>query len=86
MKTRSGRKNKNQGSGIRDEGSGGIRSPLPDFSTPLPERSQKIVRAWWLYDWANSAFATSIMATILPYYYQNVAGGDLSGNRATVYW
>jgi len=39
-----------------------------------------------MYDWANSAFATSIMATILPYYYQTVAGGSLSGNRATVYW
>ena len=86
MKTRSGRRNKNQGAGGNEQGGGKICSPLPDFSTLPPERSQKIVRAWWLYDWANSAFATSIMATILPYYYRTVAGGSLPGNRATVYW
>ncbi|MCK5327897.1 MAG: MFS transporter [Candidatus Latescibacteria bacterium] len=51
-----------------------------------PARSRKVIRAWYMYDWANSAFATSIMATILPYYYRTVAGGSLPGNRATVYW
>ena len=47
---------------------------------------RKVVRAWYMYDWANSAFATSIMVAILPWYYRNVAGGHLPGNRATVYW
>ncbi len=42
--------------------------------------------AWAMYDWANSAFATTILAAILPIYYQSVAGADLPGNRATVYW
>jgi len=29
----------------------------------------KAVRAWTMYDWANSAFATTIMASILPNYF-----------------
>jgi UMF1 family MFS transporter len=42
--------------------------------------------SWAMYDWANSAFATTIMAAVLPIYYASVAGADLPGNRATVYW
>jgi MFS-type transporter involved in bile tolerance (Atg22 family) len=30
-----------------------------------------------MYDWANSAFATTVMATILPVYYIKVAGAIL---------
>ena len=47
---------------------------------------QRRIRAWTMYDWANSAFATTIMAALLPVYYQSVAGATLPGNRATVYW
>lgn len=47
---------------------------------------QKIINAWAMYDWANSAFATVILTTLLPIYYQNVSGAGLSGNKATVYW
>jgi UMF1 family MFS transporter len=42
--------------------------------------------AWAMYDWANSAFATTILATVLPIYYASVAGANLPGNTATVYW
>ena len=31
------------------------------------------LRAWAMYDWANSAFQTTIIATIFPIYYQRVA-------------
>ena len=31
------------------------------------------IRAWTLYDWANSAFATTILAAVLPIYYSQVA-------------
>lgn len=41
---------------------------------------------WTMYDWANSAFATTIMAAVLPVYYSSVAGANLTGNLATVYW
>jgi len=44
------------------------------------------LRAWALYDWANSAFATTIMAAVLPIYYHQVAGAGLAENMRTVYW
>ncbi|NLX11137.1 MAG: MFS transporter [Chloroflexi bacterium] len=44
-------------------------------------------RAWVLYDWANSAFATTILAAVLPAYYSGVAGANLpSEATATGYW
>ncbi len=46
----------------------------------------KTINAWCMYDWANSAFATTIMAAVLPTFYGSVAGADLPGNMATVYW
>jgi len=40
-----------------------------------------------MYDWANSAFATTILAAVLPIYYSQVAGATLpSEARATAYW
>jgi MFS transporter, UMF1 family len=39
-----------------------------------------------MYDWANSAFATTIMAAVLPIYYVQVAGADLPSNVALSYW
>ena len=47
---------------------------------------RKAIRAWTMYDWANSVFATSIMAAILPVYYANVAVQSEQANTATVYW
>jgi len=45
------------------------------------------IRAWALYDWANSAFATTILAAVLPVYYSQVAGRTLaSPAQATAYW
>ncbi len=43
--------------------------------------------AWTMYDWANSAFATTILAAVLPIYYSQVAGATLpSAAAATAYW
>jgi UMF1 family MFS transporter len=47
---------------------------------------KKIVRSWMLYDWANSAFATSIMAAVLPEFYSSFAGATLDKTTATSYW
>ncbi len=45
------------------------------------------VRAWVFYDWANSAFATTILAAVLPVYYATVAGSTLSSPaQATRYY
>jgi MFS transporter, UMF1 family len=48
---------------------------------------KKRIRAWIMYDWANSAFSTTIMAAVLPVYYSSVAGATLpSEAKATQYW
>jgi UMF1 family MFS transporter len=47
---------------------------------------KRAINAWTMYDWANSAFATTIMAAVLPVYYESVAGANLPGNMATVFW
>ncbi|MCO5207029.1 MAG: MFS transporter [Anaerolineae bacterium] len=48
---------------------------------------KKRIRSWVMYDWANSAFATTIMAAVLPAYYSAVAGANLSSAAtATQYW
>lgn len=44
------------------------------------------LRAWALYDWANSSFATTIMAAILPVYYAKVAAVNLPEHIRTAYW
>jgi UMF1 family MFS transporter len=45
------------------------------------------IRAWTIYDWANSAFATTILAAVLPVYYSQVAGSTLgSPAQATALW
>ena len=46
----------------------------------------KIVRSWKMYDWANSGFATSIMAAVLPEFYSSFAGATLDKTTATSYW
>ena len=48
---------------------------------------RRVVNAWCMYDWANSAFATTILAAVLPIYYSQVAGATLpSEATATAYW
>lgn len=48
---------------------------------------KKRIWAWTMYDWANSAFATTILAAVLPVYYSQVAGATLpSATVATTYW
>ena len=41
------------------------------------------VRAWAMYDWANSAFQTTIIAAVFPIYFQRVAAADLAPAVAT---
>lgn len=39
----------------------------------------RIIRAWTIYDWANSVYQLSITSAILPAYYSAVAAGDAQG-------
>jgi MFS transporter, UMF1 family len=52
----------------------------------MEKERRKIIFSWCMYDWANSAFAATIMAAVLPVYYSSVAGVDLSKTQASSYW
>lgn len=41
------------------------------------------LRAWALYDWANSAFVTTVIAAVFPIYFSSVAAADLPPTVAT---
>lgn len=43
-------------------------------------------QSWVLFDWGDNAFATVVLGVILPIYYVEVAGADVSGTLASVYW
>jgi MFS transporter, UMF1 family len=47
---------------------------------------QRAIQGWVMYDWANSAFATTIMAAVLPVYYASVAATNLPENLRTSAW
>ena len=47
---------------------------------------RKELRAWAMYDWANSAFATTIMGAIFPIYYVSVAASTLPESQRTALW
>ena len=41
------------------------------------------LRAWAMYDWANSAVQTTIIAAIFPIFFQKVAAAGMPGPVAT---
>jgi len=47
---------------------------------------KRVINSWALYDWANSAFVTTIIAAVLPIYYTSVAAAGLPPHIATAYW
>ncbi len=57
------------------------------FKAISKEEYERRIWAWTMYDWANSAFATTILAAVLPIYFSQVAGATLpSATVATSYW
>ncbi len=58
-----------------------------DPSTAPGRRFSKEVRSWCLYDWASSAFATTVMAAMFPPFFRaRVTELGLSPATATAYW
>ncbi len=48
---------------------------------------RRTIWSWCMYDWANSAFATTIMAAMFPPFYRSlVTTAGLAANTATAYW
>ena len=41
------------------------------------------LRAWAMYDWANSAFQTTIVAAVFPIYFHSVVAKDLGEALST---
>lgn len=57
--------------------------------TPFLERlglHRPELRAWAMYDWANSAFILVVITAVFPIYYQTVAASGLETVRATSYF
>lgn len=46
---------------------------------------KRAVRAWIMYDFANSAYATTVLAAVLPIFYSDVAASTLSSTKASAY-
>ena len=44
------------------------------------------IRAWTMYDWANSAFATTMMAAVFPVFYATLGAAGESGAIMTSRW
>ena len=43
-----------------------------DHNSPIVKGDPKVVRAWVMYDWANSVYQLTISSTIFPIYYNTV--------------
>lgn len=43
-------------------------------------------RAWVLYDWANSAFMTTVVAAVFPIYFKQVVAAGLDPSKADFYY
>lgn len=51
------------------------------------KQHKRVINAWVMYDWANSAFATTIMAGFLPIYFRTMAeSAGLMDEKATAAW
>lgn len=50
------------------------------------KKDKKTQLSWALYDFGNSAFATTMLAAILPIFYSNVAANNIDSSLATSYW
>ena len=59
---------------------------MVDAAGPAPDARRRAQRAWCLYDWANSAFATTVVAAVLPVYFANLAARSMPPHQATAMW
>jgi UMF1 family MFS transporter len=59
----------------------------PPTPGPTERDYQRIVTAWAMYDWANSAFAVIILTAVFPVYYRAlVTNAGYAPEDATAYW
>jgi len=58
----------------------------PAAVPPDDPARRRAIRAWCLYDVANSAFATSVVAAILPPFFAEIAARSMPPHMATAAW
>lgn len=54
----------------------------------MPTASKKVINAWCLYDWANSAYSLVITSTIFPAYWEYISGDnnpDTANDKVTLF-
>src|SRR5688572_14061494 len=56
---------------------------MPPVKTPAPTRE---ITAWAMYDWANSAFATSILTAIYSVYFTETVVPETSAIKGATWW
>lgn len=59
---------------------------VDEAATGAERARRRAVRAWCLYDFGNSAFATSAVAAILPVWFAGIAGRVMPAHDATALW
>ncbi len=59
----------------------------PQGTTPdLELKHKRDIRAWTMYDWANSTFATTMMAAVFPVFYATLGATGETGAIMTSRW
>lgn len=52
-----------------------------------PSDRRRIINAWCMYDWANSAFMTTVTTALFPVFFRSIAiNAGLHDHDATAYW
>ncbi len=51
----------------------------------MTKNNRRIIYSWAVYDWANSAYATTVMAGFFPVFFKQFWATDLSANEST-FW
>ncbi len=60
---------------------------IPAADAAPTDRDRRLAaRAWCLYDWANSAFATTVVAAVLPPFFAAIATHSMPAHLATAWW
>lgn len=58
---------------------------LPMSRIAHPSFNRRSMLSWALYDWANSAYTTTVMAGFFPVFFKQFWGAELSANEST-FW
>ncbi|MCI3919965.1 MFS transporter [Paenibacillus sp. TRM 82003] len=57
-----------------------------DRSADQGTLQRKVIKAWVTYDWANSAYSTTMVAAVLPIFFMGVPGALVGKEVAASYW